>query len=320
MRSKTFLLVNLTFLFLLSSISYAVPVPCDSCLLSSCQCTITDCSSGTLDVYSTSDCTLIPTYSFKFTGGAVTWSPSSTGSHYLKVLCDDGSISDCTRLNFVVGETCPPLCPTEERGGGGGGGGITGGGMTYVVTDEQVANGYTKELSVGDKFKFTLNEETHYLIVDNATSSTVEINITSKTQQTKLSIGEEKHFEITGDNYYDLSVKLNGINTVSLKANITIKKIYEEGTTVTTTAPALTTTISSCILTGKTCSSNSNCCSGYCCDNFCSDKECKETRAFSTFNILLIVGLVLMTIIIGYIFYIKFIIKKVPEEIEKPVY
>jgi len=122
MRIKTFLLANIIFLSLLSSISYAVPVPCDSCLVSSCQCTITDCSSGTLDVYSTPDCTLIPTYSFKFSDGTVTWSPSSTGSYYLRVLCDDGSISSCTELHFIG---IPPTTTPSGNGGGGGGGGGT---------------------------------------------------------------------------------------------------------------------------------------------------------------------------------------------------
>jgi len=151
----------------------------------------------------------------------------------------------------------------DGGGGDGGGGGVTG--KTYVVTDEQLAGGYTKELSVGDKFKFTLEEETHYVAVDNVTSTTVRINVTSETQQTTLSIGGEKYFELTGDNYYDLSVKVNDVNATTLKADIAIKKIYEEILAVTTTTlPTITTTVPTCVPTGEACSSNSDCCSGYC--------------------------------------------------------
>lgn len=132
--------------------------------------------------------------------------------------------------------------------GGGGGGSTTGGGgaagKTYVLTDEQFGQGYKKELGVNDRFKFTLEKETHYVTVDTVTSSTVRINVTSEVQQATLSVGEEQKFELTGDNYYDLSVKLNAINTTSSKADLTIKKIYEEipAELLTTTVPVETTT------------------------------------------------------------------------------
>lgn len=91
-------------------------------------------------------------------------------------------------------------------------------------------------------------------------------------------------------------------------------------TTITTSLPTKTTTTTlSCVSIGNSCTSNSDCCSGYCCKNICSDKECEGGRGFNTFNILSIVGLISVSIIIGYVFYTKFIIKKVPEKIEPPV-
>ena len=39
-------------------------------------------------------------------------------------------------------------------------------------------------------------------------------------------VGEEKRFELSGDNYYDLLIRLNSIT--SSKAEFTIQKIYEK--------------------------------------------------------------------------------------------
>ena len=109
MGIKTFLLTNLIFLFLFFSVSYAISISCDPCDVNDCQCSITDCTSGTLDVYTTTDCTFTPTYSFAFSDGTKTWSPPSADSYYLKVLCDDSNISDCTTFDVTSGEdTTPP--------------------------------------------------------------------------------------------------------------------------------------------------------------------------------------------------------------------
>jgi hypothetical protein len=118
--------------------------------------------------------------------------------------------------------------PTSSGGGGGGGGAVTG--MTYSVTDEQFSSGYTKEISEGDRFKFSVDGETHYTTLDTLTSTTAVINVSSDIQQVIMEEGEENKFELTDDNFYDLSVKLNSINSTSEEANITIKSIYEEVT------------------------------------------------------------------------------------------
>ncbi len=210
--------------------------------------------------------------------------------------------------------TTTPSGDGSGGGGGGGGWGIGGvTGKTYVVSDEQFAAGYTKELGENDRFKFTLEEETHYVTVDNVTSTTVTINVTSEIQQATLARGEETYFELTDDNYYDLSVKLNDINVISLMADVTIKKIHKEILAeTTTTVPIETTTTPTCISTGNPCVSDPDCCSGYCCDDVCSDKECEEVRALTTYYILLIVGLVSVGILVSYIIYTRFT-RKIPK-------
>ena len=57
------------------------------------------------------------------------------------------------------------------------------------------------------------------------TSTTATINVASTPQEITLSIGEEEKFEVSGDNYYDLKVKLNSIT--GNKADITVQSINE---------------------------------------------------------------------------------------------
>jgi len=94
-------------------------------------------------------------------------------------------------------------------------------------------------------------EQTHYVAVLNVTSTTARINVTSDPQIATLNIGEEKKFELTDDNDYDLSVTLNDINATSLKADITILEISEEMplTTTTVTTAHATTTIAPVVTT-----------------------------------------------------------------------
>jgi len=165
---------------------------------------------------------------------------SSTLYYYNVSSCDASRNCDTSsQYNFTTSAAQEDRDTTNGGGGGGGGGGD---GRTYLVTDEQLSKGYTKEMSGGDRFKFTLENETHYVAVDSVTSTTVTINATSEVQQVILSKGEEEYFELTGDKYYDLSVKVNNINTTSSKTDITIKKIYEKVIATTTTVYGVTTT------------------------------------------------------------------------------
>lgn len=97
---------------------------------------------------------------------------------------------------------------------------------SYTLTDTELSEGYTKPLANGDKMVFNFESETHSLTVKNLNSTTATIEIASTPQTVILNVGEEKKIELSGDNYYDLLVKLNSIKLN--KANITIKTIYEE--------------------------------------------------------------------------------------------
>ena len=75
----------------------------------------------------------------------------------------------------------------------------------------------------------------HYIGVISLTSNSATINVTSEPQQATLAIGESKKFEISGDGFYDMLVKLNGIS--SNKTNMTISYLHEQ---ISQTPPAET--------------------------------------------------------------------------------
>jgi len=127
---------------------------------------------------------------------------------------------------FSTYKTSAPTTPGGGDGGGGGGGGGSSA-STITVTAEQLAAGYTYELAAKDKFKITIGAEIHYVAAHSLTSTSVTINVTSELQQATLGIGMAKSFELTNDSYYDISVRLNSINTTSSKASVTVKSIHE---------------------------------------------------------------------------------------------
>ncbi|MBI4983201.1 hypothetical protein HZC32_00970 [Candidatus Woesearchaeota archaeon] len=59
------------------------------------------------------------------------------------------------------------------------------------------------------------------------TAFVTEITIASTLRRVVLSIGDLLKFDLNDDEYYDLSVKLSGIDATLAKANLTIKKLHE---------------------------------------------------------------------------------------------
>jgi|GEM_PF-5254761 len=102
---------------------------------------------------------------------------------------------------------------------------------TFVAAQAEVssASGYSKELASQERVSLIVVKagvnETHHVGVLNITSGKAKIQVTSTPQEAELAAGESKKFEVTGDNYYDLSVTLNSIT--GSKANVTIQSINE---------------------------------------------------------------------------------------------
>ena len=97
--------------------------------------------------------------------------------------------------------------------------------QNYTIDDVQLSKGYNAALKKGDKIKFRKNNENHTLTLNNFGTNFADITIESNLIELNLSIGESKKINLTSGDYYDLVVKLEGINGV--KVNITIEGIQE---------------------------------------------------------------------------------------------
>jgi len=118
----------------------------------------------------------------------------------------------------------------EDDDGGGSGGGeetttTTYWKHTYIINENRFSSGYTKKLKVKERIRFEINNEQHSVGIINISSSNVIINVSSTPQQRSFASGEQELFEVTGDNIYDVLVKLNSIE--ESYANITVKKVAE---------------------------------------------------------------------------------------------
>ncbi len=133
---------------------------------------------------------------------------------------------NCEFSTYKTSTSSSSSSSSSSGGGGGGSGGGGGGGVgatTYVLSDKQLADGYVADLGKRDRMKFMVNGGEHYVTLDSMTSVAATINVTSKLQQAILMVGEEKKFEVSGDNNYDVSVKVNSINISAIKAKLTVK-------------------------------------------------------------------------------------------------
>jgi hypothetical protein len=121
--------------------------------------------------------------------------------------------------------------PTPSNGGGNpsgsSGGGITpeGEGRIYMISEDQLNEGYLGDLSKGEEINFLIGEETHGINLNFLTSFSATIIVSSEPQTATFLSGDERRFELTGDNSYDLYVKLESIE--NNKANFLLKSISE---------------------------------------------------------------------------------------------
>ena len=83
-----------------------------------------------------------------------------------------------------------------------------------------------RELGEKNRIKVLLEGEKHYVGVKSLTASSATLEIGSEPQEVTLNVGEEKKFEVTDDNFYDISVALISISDG--KAKIAVNSISEE--------------------------------------------------------------------------------------------
>jgi len=95
LKIEILLLASIFSFVLISSSSFALS--CSSCITNNCVCSIPECPSGILRIY-TSCSSRIPRYEYSFYNSQFTWSNAPAGTFYFKALCSDGSLSDCKEI------------------------------------------------------------------------------------------------------------------------------------------------------------------------------------------------------------------------------
>lgn len=97
---------------------------------------------------------------------------------------------------------------------------------TYIVPEEELEQGYTKELAVKNRVRVRIGTEDHHVGIKSLTETQATIEVSSDPVEVVLDIGEDTKVDVTDDDFYDIYVILNGIS--NNKADITVQKIYEE--------------------------------------------------------------------------------------------
>ncbi|OGJ19013.1 hypothetical protein A3K73_07725 [Candidatus Pacearchaeota archaeon RBG_13_36_9] len=182
--------------------------------------------SGSLTLVSGSDPRTIGTISGQST---YQWTISAASSGTVSVAVIATNPTESAGDNTETVTLTVPGSGTPDLGGGGGGGAATNGtGKTYAVTRAQFQNGFTRQLKLNERVRFQLqNNESHYVTLQAFTRTSATVKVESEPQTATLNAGDEKKFELTGDSYYDLSVKLEMIDYDNNSTNITVKEIFE---------------------------------------------------------------------------------------------
>ncbi|MEI6732164.1 MAG: hypothetical protein WCK90_05825, partial [archaeon] len=175
------------------------------------------------------------------------------GTYVWQINCTDiaGNIGNSSSSSFTI--SAVPTPPSSGGGGGGGGGGSIGstyniGTLTFTSTGGGGGTGnasYTREASGGDSIKFEIPSsfgdggfgrsgssisigtggESHTLKLEKVTTDYVNMTLRSSPINFVIVPFEEKKFNLTSSEYYDLLVRLNGIKNG--RANLTITSINE---------------------------------------------------------------------------------------------
>ncbi len=141
------------------------------------------------------------------------------GTHTWSVNCTDiaGNIGNSSTRTLVINATTTTTSISS------------GGYPNYNPKEDSLNKGYQKIMYENWRISFKVQNESHTFTVEDVTKTNAKISISSEAQEATFSVGEEKKFELSGDNYYDVLVKLNSINTIwKNKANFTIQTIHEE--------------------------------------------------------------------------------------------
>ncbi len=133
----------------------------------------------------------------------------------------------CTATDYA-GNAASSSATFYVISGGGGTSSVGGYANTFVedVKEFSEVGEITKSLGKKNRVRIKINNQEHYIGVQELTTTSATIEVSSTSQIVVFNIGDEKKFDVTEDGYYDLKIKLNSIE--SAKADVTITSINEK--------------------------------------------------------------------------------------------
>lgn len=136
------------------------------------------------------------------------------------VTCKDSSGNSASSSAY---EGITAACAGSSSSSGGGSSSTTT--WTNTVVAGTLTEPVQRELSVKQRVKLNVVDETHYVGLLSLTATTATIQIASDPVEATFNVGDTKKFDLNADGTYDLSVTLNGI--ASGKADVSISAISE---------------------------------------------------------------------------------------------
>ncbi|HVY01212.1 MAG TPA: LamG-like jellyroll fold domain-containing protein [Candidatus Nanoarchaeia archaeon] len=139
------------------------------------------------------------------------------------------SNSSLKNMNISVTRTYSVLASSSDddssSSSGGGGASKSDEPLVYTAADDKIQTGYTKLFKANSKIKFKFEDESHEVLVDDVQEDFVEVVVSSTPQRATIYNGQEKLFNLDGDDYFDLIVKVGSIS--GKLVNMTIKQTHE---------------------------------------------------------------------------------------------
>ncbi|MCD4770983.1 S8 family serine peptidase [archaeon] len=142
---------------------------------------------------------------------------SSTGYSYVVTSCDEAGNCGNDSGSFQTGAAAPP--------GGGGSSNPAVDSDIYSLEFGEFSEGVSKVLPEGGLVQFSLNSGSHSFSVLEVEENSADVLIESDPIQVTFYPGEEMKFNLSSEYYYDLFVRLNGIDDGD--ANFSIRRIIE---------------------------------------------------------------------------------------------
>ena len=149
-------------------------------------------------------------------------STSNTGSFsYGCTVTDNAGNSASSTATYTVSQS---LTPRTSSGGGSSTADFWARG-TYSISEDEFNQGHSMNVLEKQRVRMRISSEDHYVGVRELTATTANIEVSSTPQDKVLSVGDEWKVELTGDNFYDLDVKLTSIQ--NSQATVFVQPIHE---------------------------------------------------------------------------------------------